>query len=37
MVEKLKQAKMIQRPATPNNPERTEEIKRLAERLGLPM
>ena len=37
VVEKLKQAKMIQRPATPNNPERIAEIKALAERLGLPM
>ena len=37
VVEKLKQAKMIQRPATPNNPKRIEEIKRLAERLGLPL
>lgn len=37
VVEKLKAAKMIQRPATPNNPERMAEIKRLAERLGLPM
>ncbi|MCH7811235.1 MAG: nitroreductase family protein [Chloroflexi bacterium] len=37
VVEKLKAAKMIQPPATPNNPERIEEIKRLAERLGLPL
>ena len=37
VVETLKQAKMIQTPATPNDPARTEEIKRLAERLGLPL
>ncbi len=37
VVEKLKAAKMIQKPATPNNPERIAEIKKLAERLGLPM
>jgi len=37
VVEKLKQAKMIQRPATPNNPERMAEIRALAERLGLPI
>ena len=37
VVEELKQAKMIQEPARPNNPERMEEIRRLAERLGLPM
>ncbi len=37
VVEELKRAKMIQEPATPNNPKRTEEIKRLAERLGLPL
>ncbi len=30
-------AKMIQEPASPNNPKRTEEIKRLAEGLGLPL
>ncbi len=37
VVETLKQAKMIQTPATPNDPARIEEIKRLAERLGLPL
>lgn len=37
VVEKLKAAKMIQKPAVPNNPERIAEIKALAERLGLPM
>ncbi len=37
VVEQLKRAKMIQAPATPNNPKRMEEIKRLAERLGLPL
>jgi len=37
VVARLKQAKMIQEAAKPNNPERIEEIKRLAERLGLPM
>ncbi len=37
VVEKLKQQKMIQPPASPNNPERIAEIKALAERLGLPM
>jgi len=37
VVEKLTQAGMIQRPATPNNQERIAEIRRLAERLGLPI
>ncbi len=37
VVERLKQANMIQQPATPGNQERMDEIKRLAERLGLPM
>jgi nitroreductase len=37
VVERLKQANMIQRPATPGNAERMDEIKRLAERLGLPL
>lgn len=37
VVEELKAAKMIQRPATPNNPERIAEIRRLAEKYGLPM
>jgi len=36
-VEKLKQAKMIQRPATSNNQQRMAEIKALAEKYGLPM
>ena len=37
VVEELKAAKMIQSPATPNNPARIEEIKKLAEKYGLPM
>ncbi len=37
VVEELKAAKMIQAPATPNNPARIEEIKKLAEKYGLPM
>lgn len=37
VVEQLKSEKMIQQPAVANNPERIAEIKRLAERLGLPM
>lgn len=37
VVEELKAAKMIQKPATPNNPERIAEIRRLAEKYGLPM
>lgn len=37
VVEELKAAKMIQEPAKPNDPERIAEIKRLAEKYGLPM
>ncbi len=37
VVEELRTEKMIQAPATPNNPERIAEIKSLAERYGLPM
>ena len=37
VVEELKAAKMIQAPATPNNPARIAEIKKLAEKYGLPM
>jgi nitroreductase len=37
VVEELKRAKMIQEPAKANNAARSEEIKRLAERLGLPL
>lgn len=37
VVEDLKAAKMIQEPATPNNPDRIAEIKRLADKYGLPM
>jgi hypothetical protein len=37
VVEELKAAKMIQEPATPNNPARIAEIRRLAEKYGLPM
>jgi nitroreductase len=37
VVEKLKAAKMIQRPAMPNDAARKAEIKALAERLGLPI
>ncbi len=37
VVEELKAAKMIQEPAKPNDPERLAEIKRLAEKYGLPM
>ncbi len=37
VVEKLKQAGMIQRPAGLNNTERIAEIRSLAERLGLPI
>ncbi len=37
VVEELKQAKMIQDPAKPNDPARIAEIKRLAEKYGLPM
>jgi len=37
VVEELEAAKMIQPPATPNNPARIAEIKKLAEKYGLPM
>jgi nitroreductase len=37
VVEELKREKMIQEPAKPNDPERIAEIKRLAEKYGLPM
>jgi len=37
VVEELKQAKMIQEPAKPNDPKRIEEIKKIAEKYGLPM
>ncbi len=37
VVEELKSAKMIQDPAKPNDPKRIEEIKKLAEKYGLPM
>ncbi|MEX2226011.1 MAG: nitroreductase family protein [Dehalococcoidia bacterium] len=37
VVEELKSAKMIQEPAKPNDPKRIEEIKKLAEKYGLPM
>jgi nitroreductase len=37
VVEELKTANMIQRPAEPNDPARIAEIKRLAEQYGLPM
>jgi nitroreductase len=37
VVEELKAANMIQAPATPHNPARIEEIKKLAEKYGLPM
>ena len=37
VVEELKAAKMIQEPAKPNDPARIAEIKRLAEKYGLPM
>ncbi len=37
VVEELKAAKMIQDPAKPNDPARIAEIKRLAEKYGLPM
>jgi hypothetical protein len=33
----LKQAKMIQEPAKPNDPARIAEIKALADKYGLPM
>jgi nitroreductase len=37
VVEQLKAEKMIQEPAKPNDPKRIEEIKKLAEKYGLPM
>lgn len=37
VVEELKRANMIQTPAKPNDPKRIEEIKKLAEKYGLPM
>jgi len=37
VVEKLKAANMLQREAVANDPERRAEIKKLAERLGLPI
>ncbi|MBI4696040.1 MAG: nitroreductase family protein [Gammaproteobacteria bacterium] len=37
VVERLKAENMIQRQAVPNDPERRAEIKKLAERLGLPI
>lgn len=37
VVEELKAAKLIQEPATPNNPERLAEIRRLADEYGLPI
>lgn len=37
VVQQLKDAKMIQEPAKPNDPARIAEIKRLAEKYGLPM
>jgi hypothetical protein len=37
VVDELKQAKMIQEPAKPHDPSRIEEIKKLAEKYGLPM
>lgn len=37
VVEKLKASKMIQRAAVPNDPERKAELKKLAERFGLPI
>ncbi len=37
VVEELKASKMIQAAASPSNAARVDEIKRLAERLGLPM
>ena len=37
VVEELKVANMIQRPAEPHDPARIAEIKRLAEKYGLPM
>ena len=37
VVAELKAANMIQEPAKPNDPKRIEEIKKLAEKYGLPM
>ena len=37
VVEELEAANMIQPPALPNDPKRIEEIKKLAEKYGLPM
>ena len=37
VVEELKSAKMIQEPAKPNDPKRIEEIRKLAEKYGLPL
>lgn len=37
VTERLKAAKMIQQPAVPNDPARKAEIRRLAERFGLPL
>lgn len=37
VVDELKSAKMIQEPAKANDPKRIEEIKKLAEKYGLPM
>ncbi len=37
VVDELKAAKMIQEPAKPNDPARIEEIRKLAEKYGLPM
>jgi hypothetical protein len=37
VVEELKRDKMIQDPAKPHDPKRIEEIRKLAEKYGLPM
>lgn len=37
VVDELKAAKMIQEPATPHDPARIDEIRKLAEKYGLPM
>lgn len=37
VVNELKRDKMIQEPAQPNDPKRIEEIRKLAEKYGLPM
>jgi hypothetical protein len=37
VVQELKSSKMIQEPAKPNDPARIAEIKKLAEKYGLPM